>query len=401
MLSQKKLIDIVKSTVPVLEKYGVTITKHFYKRMFAEHPELLNIFNHANQEKGRQQTALANTVLAAAKHIDELEVLLPAVRQIGFKHRSLGVKPEQYPIIGENLLASIKEVLGDAATEDILSAWKEAYGEIAKVFMKVESDMYDEAAAMEGGWRDFKVFKVVKKEKESDLITSFYFQPKDGGQVPDYRPGQYITLRLLIPGDTYMVNRQYSLSKAADLRSFRISVKKESDHQPAGKVSNYLHDSIDVGDEVEISAPAGDFYLCDPAARRPINLISGGVGITPTMSMLQTIAEENPQREVHFVHAARNPQVQAFRPDVLSYMEKMPNAHACFVYDTGEAGPDAVIGRVNKALLKEKTNPAGDYYICGPVPFMHDITRDLEMLGVEKQSIHFEFFGPKIEWAEV
>lgn len=398
MLSQKN-IDIVKSTVPVLEKYGVTITRHFYKRMFAEHPELLNIFNHANQEKGRQQTALANTVLAAAKHIDELDVLLPAVRQIGYKHRSLGVKPDQYPIVGENLLASIKEVLGDAASEEVLSAWKEAYEEIARIFIKVESDMYEQAAEAEGGWRDFKAFKVVKKEKESDVITSFYLQPKDGGRVPAYRPGQYITVRLLIPGDSYTANRQYSLSKAADSRSFRISVKRESDHHPLGKVSNYLHDSVGVGDSVEISAPAGDFYLGDPAADRPINLISGGVGITPTISMLQVLAKENPQRELHFVHAARNPHVQAFRPDVLSYMEKMPNAEACFVYDEGEPGL-GTIGRINLALLKEKTNPAGDYYICGPVPFMQAVIRDLQALGVEKQSIHFEFFGPKIEWAE-
>lgn len=399
MLSQKN-IDIVKSTVPVLEKYGVTITKHFYKRMFGEHPELLNIFNHANQEKGRQQTALANTVLAAAKHIDELDVLLPAVKQIGYKHRSLGVKPDQYPIVGENLLASIKEVLGDAATEDVLSAWKEAYEEIARVFIKVESDMYEQAAAADGGWRDFKAFKVVKKEKESDVITSFYFRPKDGGRVPAYRPGQYITVRLLIPGDTYTANRQYSLSKAADFNTFRISVKKESDHQPFGKVSNYLHDSVGVGDDVEISAPAGDFYLGAPNADRPINLISGGVGITPTISMLQTIAKENPQRELHFIHAARSPQVQAFRRDVQSYMERMPNAQACFVYDGGDPGRSGVIGRVDQALLKEKTNMAGDYYICGPVSFMQSVIRDLKMLGVDKQSIHFEFFGPKIEWAE-
>ena len=105
MLSQKT-IDIVKSTVPVLEEYGTTITKTFYKNMFTAHPELLNIFNQTNQEKGRQQTALANTVLAAAKYIDNLEVIVPVVKQIAQKHRSLAVKPEHYPIVGEHLLRS-------------------------------------------------------------------------------------------------------------------------------------------------------------------------------------------------------------------------------------------------------------------------------------------------------
>ena len=103
MLSQQT-IDIVKSTVPVLEEYGTAITKTFYKNMFAAHPELLNIFNQANQEQGRQQTALANTVIAAAKYIDNLEVIVPVVKQIAQKHRSLAVKAEHYPIVGEHLL---------------------------------------------------------------------------------------------------------------------------------------------------------------------------------------------------------------------------------------------------------------------------------------------------------
>ena len=130
MLSQET-INIIKSTVPVLEEHGKTITTVFYKNMFAEHPELLNIFNHANQSQGRQQTALANTVYAAAANIDNLEAIVPAVIQIGHKHRSLGILPEHYPIVGEHLLGAIKEVLGDAATPEIIDAWADAYGVIA------------------------------------------------------------------------------------------------------------------------------------------------------------------------------------------------------------------------------------------------------------------------------
>src|SRR5690606_33534418 len=141
----QQTIDIVKSTVPVLEKHGKDITTHFYRIMFEAHPELLNIFNHANQEKGRQQTALANTVYAAGKYIDQLEVLVPAVKQIAHKHRSLGVKPEHYPIVGEYLLKAIKDVLGDAATDDIINAWGEAYGVIAQVFIDTEKEMYQQA----------------------------------------------------------------------------------------------------------------------------------------------------------------------------------------------------------------------------------------------------------------
>lgn len=116
----KHTIDVIKSTVPVLEVHGVAITKTFYSNLFKDNPGLLNIFNHTNQSQGRQQTALANTVYAAAKHIDNLEPIVPVVVQIAHKHVSLGVLPEHYPIVGKYLLAAIKEVLGDAATDEII-----------------------------------------------------------------------------------------------------------------------------------------------------------------------------------------------------------------------------------------------------------------------------------------
>lgn len=114
--------EIIKATVPVLEEHGTEITTAFYKMMLSEHTELLNIFNKTNQMKGAQPTALATTVLAAAKHIDDLSVLLPHVRQIGHKHRALQIKPEHYPIVGEYLLKAIAKVLGDAATPAIINA---------------------------------------------------------------------------------------------------------------------------------------------------------------------------------------------------------------------------------------------------------------------------------------
>ena len=140
MLSQNT-IEIVKSTVPVLKEHGLEITKTFYKTMFTNNPEVKEMFNMDKQESGEQPKALAMTILAAAQNIDNLEVLLPAVKKIGNIHVNSNVKPEHYPIVGKNLLL-IKEVLGDAATEDVLNAWAEAYEVIAKVFIDVEKDMY-------------------------------------------------------------------------------------------------------------------------------------------------------------------------------------------------------------------------------------------------------------------
>jgi nitric oxide dioxygenase len=402
MLSAKT-IEIVKATAPVLAVKGEEITTHFYKTLFNNHPELLNIFNHANQKKGRQQTALANTIYAAATYIDQLEALLPAVKQIAHKHRSLAVKPDHYPIVGEHLLGAIKDVLGDAATDDILKAWGEAYGVIADVFISEEKEMYKSAEKQLSGWADFKKFKVVKKVIESEIITSFYLQPEDGAPVPAFIPGQYITIRLEIPGETHLFNRQYSLSDAANGEFFRISVKRESDGKnPLGAVSNYLHDYINVDDTLEVTAPAGDFTL-EPYNDTPVYLLSGGVGITPLLSMLKTLSKVQPERRTTFIHASRNGAAHAFFDEVMDAVDTMKSGRALFVY---EKPTDADIlerkfqfdGYVTEDIIRS-INPDmnGIYYVCGPVPFMKAVITLLGNLGIADDSIRFEFFGPAID----
>ncbi|WP_313800182.1 globin domain-containing protein [Cytobacillus sp.] len=115
-----KKLEIVKSTLPFLKEHGETITRHFYQRLFKNHPELLNVFNQTHQRTGHQPKALADAVYAAAANIEDMSKIMPALERIGEKHRSLQIKPEQYPIVGENLLGAIKEILGDGATEEDL-----------------------------------------------------------------------------------------------------------------------------------------------------------------------------------------------------------------------------------------------------------------------------------------
>ena len=141
MLNQKTM-DIVKSTVPVLQKHGVEITTTFYKLLFTASPEVKSMFDMSKQESGSQPKALANVVLAAAQNIDNLSVLLPVVKKIAEKHVALNVKPEHYPVVGANLLEAIKIVLGDAATDEIINAWGEAFNVIAQVFIDVETELY-------------------------------------------------------------------------------------------------------------------------------------------------------------------------------------------------------------------------------------------------------------------
>lgn len=141
MLDQKT-IEIIKSTVPVLQEKGVEITTHFYKTMFENNPEVKPMFDMGRQASGAQPIALATTVLAAAQNIERLEALLPAVQKIGQRHVEVGVKAEHYPIVGTHLLQAIKDVLGDGATEEVLEAWGKAYGVIADIFISVEKEIY-------------------------------------------------------------------------------------------------------------------------------------------------------------------------------------------------------------------------------------------------------------------
>lgn len=396
---EQKTIDIIKSTVPVLEQHGETITTRFYQLMFGNHPELLNIFNHANQKQGRQQKALAGTVYAAAQYIDNLEAILPVVKQIAHKHRSLGIKPEHYPIVGKHLLLAIKDVLGDAATDEIIDAWAQAYNLIADAFISVEVEMYNESATQQGGWDGFRNFVVDRKVEESDVITSFYLKPEDQRGIASFIPGQYISIKLEINGEEFTHIRQYSLSDAPGKDYYRISVKREAGTaNPDGMVSNFLHNDVNEGDILKVSAPAGDFVL-DTEKDTPVVLLSGGVGLTPMMSMLKTVVEVQPERKVTFIHAAANGNVHALREEVET-LSVLNQVNPFFFYDSPTEEDRLnnrfdVEGYVTLEWLKENVSyQDADFYFCGPVPFMKAINRSLRELGVNEEKIHFEFFGP-------
>jgi nitric oxide dioxygenase len=398
-------IATVKATAPILAEHGETLTRHFYKRMFEHNPEVAPFFNQAHQTAGKQQRALAGAIAAYAANIDNLEVLGGAVELIAQKHVSLLIKPEHYPIVGQNLLASIREVLGEAATDDIINAWAEAYGFLADILIGREAQLYTENAQKPGGWEGFKSFRVIRKEKESSNITSFYLAAADGAPLPAFKPGQYITVRVATPdGSTTM--RNYSLSDTPGQPHFRISVKREVPpvaSTPAGYVSNLLHDAVDVGNEIEIAPPCGEFFF-DVSERhaRPLVLLAAGVGITPIMSILLTAQQAMPEREIIFVHAVLNEEVQAFRATVDALAAKAPNLKVHYRYsDAPQAGArsgNASTGMVTAEYLESLLSGRdADYYFCGPQPFMVGIYHDLMKWGIPPAQVHFEFFGPRQE----
>jgi nitric oxide dioxygenase len=383
-------VEVIKATVPAVKAHADEITACFYPLMFAQYPEVIPYFNQTNQGKGTQPKALANAVVAYGANIDELGNLSEAVAQIVQKHCSLGVLPEHYDIVGTCLLQAIAKVLGDAATDEIIDAWGKAYGQLAGILIEAEESVYAATEHEQGGWRGERAFRLVKRVDESSIITSFYFEPADGGAVPEFESGQAITLVLEINGAS--VRRNYSLSDAPGTGYLRISIKRE----PKGVVSNFLHDTLVVGDEINLLPPAGRFVLRRNA--KPLVLLTGGVGITPAVSMLNVEAASG--REIRFIHAALNSKVHAFKAHVDQLAAANDNVSALYVYNepTSECMPHAS-GFVTADLVASQLPEDRDveFYFLGPKPFMVSMLRIARELGVPPSQVHFEFFGPTEE----
>jgi nitric oxide dioxygenase len=392
---------LITATVPVLKENGVLLTKYFYNRMFTHHPELKNMFNMGNQQSGRQQTALAMAVLAYAEHIADPTVLLPVVDRIGQKHISLDIRPEHYIIVGRHLIASIQEVLGDAAIPEIVDAWTAAYNQLAKLMSGHEANLYEQQTNRTNGWTGWRPFKIGKKVMESAEITSFYLYPADGGKVTPHQPGQFISIRLFLPQLNLKQARQYSVSSTPGHEYYRISVKREKgpNLDTNGMISNQLHDFVNENDIVDLTAPAGNFTLA-PNIDAPVTLISGGVGITPLLSMLHSLVENDYTHPITWLHGCRDQSVHAFRNQLNDIVKTKNNVkqHVFYNQVTEENREAGVLeGYLDISKVPSlNLQPDAHYFICGPSAFIQKQYHDLVGAGVNKQHIYFEEFGPQL-----
>lgn len=388
-MASPKTLEIVKATVPVLEEHGTAITTVFYKNMFNQHPELLDIFNETNQKLGRQQTALAMTVLAAAKHLDKLAVLLPQVTQISHKHRALQILPEHYPIVGHHLIGAIKEVLGEAANDDIIDAWTEAYDKIADVFIQLEKTMYEQEM-----WEGFAPFKITEKVEAATDIAAFTVVPANDDidlSKLSLSAGQYITVKADPEDSDHLALRHYSLYSATSDKGIQFAVRRDNRNEHYGLVSNHLHDHLDVGDTILLSAPAGDFELNQDLIQQndiPLVLVSAGVGVTPILSMLEAQVTANPKRPIVWVYACQNKEHHAFDSKVNELLAAADNVEKhIFYFESGQI--------LDEAWLANLPKPA-DIYVCGSMMFMESIIDGLMALDHGVDSVHYEPFGPKM-----
>ena len=386
----------IDASVPVLRQHGPAITTTFYASMFKAHPELRQLFNMGNQASGVQQQSLASALFAYAANIDNAAALGPVVSRIVHKHVSVGLTADKYPIVGFHLLGAIKSTLGDAAVEPLMKAWEEAYGSLAKVFIDAEARMYADAGIEPGHLRPMRVTEVVR---ESENVLSIRFVPQDGGPLPPFKAGQYVSVEAIFD-DGFRQLRQYSLSDAHGVDSMRISVKREEGKAdiPAGAVSNWLHRNVEAGDILQVSHPFGDF-LPDTESDEPVVLLSAGVGITPMIGALNRIALVNPQRRVIFAHAARCPEHHPHQLDIAAARARMPNLQVVtFHEESNESGNNAgtLPGFMDLARLPAWPRSETNVYMCGPLAFMQAQWNALLEDGAPAERLHREVFGPDL-----
>ena len=423
---------LVKGTIPSLKEHGEHIATVFYKSMLRNHPELNNYFNTVNMQNGSQPRALTSLILAFASNINHISELIPMMERVAQKHASLNIQAEDYDIVGKYLLRAFAAVLGPAMNTDVRLAWTKAYWIMSRMLSTREAQIYKDFEPWTG-WRKFMISDK-KKETDDGDIVSFTLKPVDGSALPDYKPGQYTSLRMRVPSNPYFQIRQYSLSDVPSKEQYRITVKRymgkwsdTNDSDPPfrksynsvstavssnsgsgfegtdpsrpGLVSTALIDDSNVGDVIELTHPAGDFcHDPDEASTVPIVLISAGIGAAPLASILYTTLQRHPNKPISWVHGSRG-QIP-FEKNVRDLAARHPSLRVAF-FKTRLADSDVTTFthdfRVDLSYVKTEDlhlrNGSTKYLICGPDKFMFEMDKYLTSNNVAKYNIHFEAYS--------
>ena len=247
-------------------------------------------------------------------------------------------------------------------------------------------------------WEGFRSLVLVDKIKECEEIVSLYFKAEDGKKLIEHKAGQYLPIKIKTEDQKYKDElRTYSLSMKSNDSLYRISVKRIE----GGLISTYLHENLNIGDCVEAMIPTGIFTL-DEKNDRPMVLMSGGIGITPLLSMVYEWASSNAvNKNIYFIQAVQNSNVQPFRYDLEKISENNGLRNIVFYSSPLETDKDGVDydfkGYINKEWISKNLPMGSDFYFCGPPIFMKSLNKSLLELGVDKNNIKYEFFGESID----
>jgi ferredoxin-NADP reductase len=250
------------------------------------------------------------------------------------------------------------------------------------------------------GWRRFRVAAIVDEARD---VKSFYFTPEDGRPLAPFGPGQYLTFRLPLEGEAPLV-RCYSLSDRPRQNYFRTTIKRitapaDRLHLPPGRGSSYFHDAVQVGDLLDVRAPAGTFFI-EPLSDEPIVLVGAGIGVTPLVSMLEAIVQAGRKRAIYVLFGFRNGTEHPFKERVAAIAADNPHIRLHVSY-SAPTKSDVEFrdynhhGRVTIERIREVL-PSNNFqfYVCGPGSLMESLVPALWDWGVPESHVHFEAFGP-------
>ncbi len=243
-------------------------------------------------------------------------------------------------------------------------------------------------------WPGFRQLRVSRIERECISVISLTLVPADRLPLAPALPGQFVVLRMRPQPQGPALLRNYSLSDAPASDHYRVSIKLEV----TGAASSYLHHQARVGDLLDVAAPRGTFTL-QPGDQQVV-LLSAGVGATPVLAMLHSLAAEASPREVWWLFGARNGEDHPFAEESRNLLKALPHSKSFIVYS--RPGPrdrpgvdfDAS-GRIGVDVFEKLgLSRDADFYLCGPAPFMRDLSAGLVAWGVSDGSVHTEIFGP-------
>ncbi|WP_432560240.1 globin domain-containing protein [Granulicoccus sp. GXG6511] len=398
MLLSPESEAIVKATAGVVAENAEAITARFYPHMFEANPELLKVFNKANQAIGEQPKALAASVVAYAVHLIDPNApdFGPIMQRIAHKHVSLGIKATDYTIVGRHLMWAVGDVLGGAVTPEVAAAWDEVYWLFGAQLIAEEAKLY----ALGGTDPDqpWRKYKVVDRDDETEGVFSLELAPVEG-DLPTHHVGQYVAIAVDLPGGERQP-RQYTISGVPGGKSFRLTIKraKGTDGVPDGQVSNWLGDNAQVGTILDVSQPSGDVIL--DQSDEPLVLVSAGIGITPMAAILEDLVQHQPKRTVRIYHADRNHGTQALYQRMLGQSMQLKDSVGEFWYEEGaDLAPTRRPAHEGYMDLSDVEIPDGcRVFMCGSLEFMANARRQLLARGVPADRIDYEVFGPDL-WA--
>ncbi|RMI31351.1 globin domain-containing protein [Nocardia stercoris] len=388
--------EIVRATLPLVAAGIGEITAEFYRRLFAAHPELLrDKFNRGNQAQGEQQRALAASIATYAAHL--VDPALPHPREllsrIGHKHASLGVVPQEYPIVHEHLFGAIVAVLGaDVVTAEVAAAWDRVYWLLADTLIGFERELYDAAGVAPGDV--FREVVVVERIDDPSDVVTFVVESADPARpLPEGVAGQYISVGAELADGARQL-RQYSLvdARGPGRQAFAVRHVPADGERPPGAVSTWLHLEVHVGDRLQVTLPFGDLTV-DPDAAGPLVLISAGIGITPMLGILGHLHRSGSNRAVTVLHADRSQRAHPLRREQRALVAALPHAELSVWYEQPAAG--AHTGTITMHALGLPAD--ADYYLCGGTGFLQAMRAQCDAAGVPRDRVHYELFAPN-DW---